>query len=134
MVYHGCKNSRIMCWKLKHCDIRCSYFLKHNGLCWRLADSNYFYTGINTAHKFSCMSNAVCMHVTYSVIVFSFRKFCSKQKNNKKQHCSSLQFLPAFSNYYYPYEMNVVFTYSAKKLMLMPNDCSYIFTNVWAEQ
>ena len=68
MVYHGCKESRLMCWKLKHCDICCSYFLKHNGLCWRLADSNYFYTGINTAHKFSCMSNAVCMHVMYTVV------------------------------------------------------------------
>ena len=28
-----------------------------------LADSNYFYTGINTMHKFLCMSNTICVHV-----------------------------------------------------------------------
>ena len=38
-------------------------FIKYNSLCGGLTDSNYFYTGINTMHKFSCTQNAVCVHV-----------------------------------------------------------------------
>ena len=43
-------------------------FLKHNGLCGRLADSNYFYTGINNVHQFSCKRIPVCVHVTCTVV------------------------------------------------------------------
>ena len=42
-------------------------FLKHKGLCGWLADSNYFYRGINAMHKFLCMCKAICMHITYMV-------------------------------------------------------------------
>ena len=46
-------------------------FLKHDGLCVgdrRLEDSNYFYTGINTGHEFSCTRNVVCVQVTCTVV------------------------------------------------------------------
>ena len=33
------------------------FLLTHNELCGRLTDPNYFYTGINTVHKFLCMHN-----------------------------------------------------------------------------
>ena len=33
-----------------------------------LADSNYFYTEINTVHKFSCTYNFVYVHVTCTVV------------------------------------------------------------------
>ena len=36
-------------------------FLKHNDLCGRLAHSN-------SVHEFSCTGNAVCVHVTYTVV------------------------------------------------------------------
>ena len=42
-------------------------FLKHKGLCGWLADSNYFYRGVNAMHKFLCMRKAICMHITYMV-------------------------------------------------------------------
>ena len=39
MLYYGCKDLGLLCWKLK----MCFYFLKaDNGLCRTLADSNYF--------------------------------------------------------------------------------------------
>ena len=38
-------------------------FSKHNGLCGRLADSNFFYTRTNTVHKFLCMHNVICVHI-----------------------------------------------------------------------
>ena len=43
-------------------------FSKHSGLCRRLTDSNYFYTEINTVHELSCTQNAVCFHVTGTVV------------------------------------------------------------------
>ena len=33
-----------------------------------LVDSNYFYKGINTVHKFLCAHNAACVHVMYTIV------------------------------------------------------------------
>ena len=46
-------------------------FLKHNGQCGRLANSNYFYTkeSIPSVHELICTRNAVCVHVTCTVVV-----------------------------------------------------------------
>ena len=44
-------------------------FLKDNGLCGRLVDSNYFYKEESKCvHKFLCMCNTVCMHIARTVI------------------------------------------------------------------
>ena len=43
MLYYGCKDLGLHCWKLNKVVVAV-IFLKHNGLCVRLADSNYFYT------------------------------------------------------------------------------------------
>ena len=43
-------------------------FCAVNGLCGRLADSNYCYTMESlTCTKFSCNHNAVCVHITRTV-------------------------------------------------------------------
>ena len=47
----------------KCCDSGCFYFLKHNGLCERLADLNYFYTEelIPCTNFGVCITSLVCM-------------------------------------------------------------------------
>ena len=46
-------------------------FLKRNGQCGRLANSNYFYIkeSIPSVHELMCTRNAVCVHVTCTVVI-----------------------------------------------------------------
>ena len=69
MLYYGCKDLGLLCWKLKTLVVVVLIFFKNNGLCGRLADSNYFYTEefctvheSLTMHKFSCTCSVVSMH------------------------------------------------------------------------
>ena len=43
-------------------------FVQYNDLCGRFADSNYFYTGIDNVHEFSCTSNAIWVHATCTIV------------------------------------------------------------------
>ena len=51
--------------KIKNAVVVVLIFLKHNGLCGILADSNYFFS---TVHKFLCTRNAICMDVLGMVV------------------------------------------------------------------
>ena len=44
--------------------------LKHNGLCRRLADSNYFYTEKSILHEFLCMHNTIYVHFQWCNLTF----------------------------------------------------------------
>ena len=45
MLCYGCKDSELLCSKLKITDAVVIFiFLEYNDLCGRMADSNYFYT------------------------------------------------------------------------------------------
>ena len=92
MLYYSCKNSGVLCWKLKTLRYWLLFvFLKHNGLCGRFADSNYFYTGINIMHEFSCTRNDVCVHVRCTVVTMYaiceglLGQLCFKKKVNISQ-------------------------------------------------
>ena len=65
MLCYGFKDSEVLCWRLKITDVVVVFiFLERNGLCGRMADSNYFYTEEPIPlHKFLCTRNAVCVHV-----------------------------------------------------------------------
>ena len=57
MLYYGCKDLELMCWKIKMLVVVVVLiFLKQNGLCGRLADSNYFYT----KELITCTNFCVC--------------------------------------------------------------------------
>ena len=43
MLYYGCKDLKVL-FEIKNSVVVVVIFLKHNGLCGRLVDSNYFYT------------------------------------------------------------------------------------------
>ena len=44
LLHYGCKESGLLCWKFKNpVVVVLVIFLKHNGLCGRLVDSNYFH-------------------------------------------------------------------------------------------
>ena len=63
MLYCDCKDSELLV------VVVVLIFFEHKGLCGRLADSKLFlHRGINTVHKFSSIHNAICVHVTYTVV------------------------------------------------------------------
>ena len=65
MLYYDCQDSGTIVFEIENSVIVVVLiFLKHRGLCGKLADSNFFlHRGFNIVHGFSCTRNAVCVHV-----------------------------------------------------------------------
>ena len=69
----------------------------------------FLYRGINTMHKFLCMHNAVCVHVTYTVVTcMQFVKTCdvcrfvkNTTKCSRKKKNISMQLSPWYQYIYY---------------------------------
>ena len=61
MLYYGCKDSGLLCWKFNAMVVAVLIFLKHNGLCGQaISSSQLCYQSISFTDFCACVLSLVC--------------------------------------------------------------------------